>query len=70
MSDRYAGWGDCSLKICLSANGFEEAIDMNYNKNIDVRKILTCTTTMDETLERIHSIEREPGSYMKVNDIL
>ncbi|WP_394523595.1 zinc-binding alcohol dehydrogenase family protein [Lacrimispora sp. JR3] len=50
-----------------SANEFEEAIRLIHSGAVDVRKILTCITTMEEAPEMIRSIEKEPGNYMKVH---
>ena len=50
-----------------SANEFEEAIRMIYDGVIDVRRILTCTTSMEQAPDMIRAIEKEPGKYMKVN---
>ena len=49
-----------------SAGEFEEAIDLIYNKKVDVSKILTKTISLDEAPETIIDIEKNPGHYMKV----
>lgn len=49
-----------------SAGEFEEAIDLIYNKKVDVSKILTKTISLDEAPETIIDIEKNPGNYMKV----
>jgi threonine dehydrogenase-like Zn-dependent dehydrogenase len=49
-----------------SAGEFEEAIDLIYNKKVDVQKILTKTVSMEEAPATIIDIEKNPGNYMKV----
>jgi threonine dehydrogenase-like Zn-dependent dehydrogenase len=49
-----------------SAGEFEEAIDLIYNKKVDVQKILTRTVSMEEAPATIIDIEKNPGNYMKV----
>lgn len=50
-----------------SANEFEEAIDLIYSGKVDARKILTKTVSVQEAPATIIDIEKNPGSYMKVN---
>lgn len=49
-----------------SAGEFEEAIDLIYNKKIDILKLLTKTISLEEAPETVHDIDKNPGSYMKV----
>ncbi|MEM1483311.1 zinc-binding alcohol dehydrogenase family protein [Oscillospiraceae bacterium PP1C4] len=53
-----------------SAGEFEEAIDLIYNGRVDVRAILTKVVSIDEAPDTIRDIEKNPGSYLKVNVIV
>lgn len=60
------------IDICgarTSANEFEEAIRLIDTGKVDVAKILTKVVTLDEAVETIEDIEKNPGDYMKVNVI-
>ena len=53
-----------------SSGEFEEAVDLIYNKKIDVEKILTKIITLDEVPVILRDIEKNPGNYLKVNALL
>ncbi|WMJ84925.1 zinc-binding alcohol dehydrogenase family protein [Oscillospiraceae bacterium LTW-04] len=50
-----------------SAGEFEEAIDLIYRNKVDVRTILTKTVPIEQAVETIIDIEKNPGDYLKVN---
>lgn len=49
-----------------SAGEFEEALELIRTNQVDVRKILTKTVTLDEAPGAVEDIEKNPGNYMKV----
>ncbi|MCH3919508.1 MAG: zinc-binding alcohol dehydrogenase family protein [Sphaerochaeta sp.] len=49
-----------------SAGEFEEALELINTKQVDMRKILTKTISIEEAPETIVDIEKNPGNYMKV----
>lgn len=49
-----------------SAGEFEEALSLIATKRVDMLKLLTKTVSVDEAVEVITDIEKNPGSYMKV----
>ena len=53
-----------------SAGEFEEAVELIYNRHVDVEKIITKVITLDEAPETVRDIERNPGDYLKVNILL
>lgn len=58
---------ECDIRGArTSAGEFEEAIDLIYNKKVDIQKILTKTISIDEAADTIIDIEKNPGNYMKV----
>lgn len=46
---------------------FEEAIELIYSGKVDARKILSRIISIDDAPEVLRDIEKNPGSYMKVN---
>ena len=49
-----------------NAGKFEEALDLIYNKKVDMNQILTKVVSIEEAPETIVDIEQNPGDYMKV----
>lgn len=50
-----------------SAREFEEAIELIHSGKVDVRALLTKVVSLDEAPATIIDIEKNPGSYMKVD---
>lgn len=46
---------------------FALSLDLIASGKVDVRKVLTCTVSMDQAVETIIDIEKNPAKYMKVN---
>lgn len=53
-----------------SAGEFEEAIDLIYNNKINAKAILTKVISIEEVPETVIDIEKNPGSYLKVNVLI
>jgi threonine dehydrogenase-like Zn-dependent dehydrogenase len=53
-----------------SAGEFEEAVELIYTKKLDVHRLLTKVVAFDEAVGIIADIEKNPGSYLKVNVLL
>lgn len=53
-----------------SAGEFEEAIELIRTGKVDVKAILTKVISMDEAIDTIIDIEKNPGNYMKVNVLM
>ncbi len=49
-----------------SAREIEECIDLIYNNQIDVKKLLTKTINIDEAVQTIKDIEKYPSDFIKV----
>ncbi|MCS7462889.1 alcohol dehydrogenase catalytic domain-containing protein [Paenibacillus doosanensis] len=53
-----------------SVGEFAEAVDLIYTGKVDVRKLLTKVVSMDEAVDAMVDIERNPNRYLKVNVLL
>lgn len=49
-----------------SAGEFEEAVDLIYNKKIDVSKLVTKTVSIDDAPQAVRDLEKYPEQYMKI----
>jgi len=49
-----------------SAGEFEEAVDLIYNKKIDVSRLVTKTVSIDDAPQAVRDLEASPEKYMKI----
>ena len=49
-----------------SAGEFEEAIDLIYNRKIDIGRLVTKTVPIEEAPQAVRDLERYPEKYMKI----
>lgn len=50
-----------------SAGEFEEAIELIHSGRVDARAILTKTVSLNDAVDAIAGIDKNPGDYLKVN---
>lgn len=50
-----------------SAGEFEEAIELIHSGRVDARAILTKTVSLNDAVDAIADIDKNPGDYLKVN---
>lgn len=53
-----------------SVGEFEEAIELIHSGRVDARAILTKTVSLNDAVDTIADIDKNPGNYLKVNVIV